>query len=87
MALNNSHCIDTDKTEIYLHTIPQLTTTTTARLSGIDDIDSYPKEIVDFVNWALSVNWSYRQVLSILLRDDGSRRLYRLYRHDQMVFP
>ena len=85
MALNNSHCIDTDKTEIYLHTIPQLTTTTTARLAGIDDIESYPKEIVDFVNWALSVNWSYRQVLSILLRDDGSHRLYRLYRHAVML--
>ncbi len=85
MALNKSHCAATDKTEIYLHTIPQLTTATTARLAGLDDIDSYPKEIVDFVNWSLSVNWSYRQILSILLRDDGSSRLYRLYRHAVML--
>ncbi|OCG47874.1 hypothetical protein A9G35_02915 [Gilliamella sp. Choc5-1] len=85
MALNNSYCVATDKTENYLHTIPQITATTTARLAALENIDEYPKEIVDFVNWALNISWSYKQVLSILLLDDGNNRLYRLYRHAIML--
>ncbi|NUF49387.1 J domain-containing protein [Gilliamella sp. ESL0250] len=85
MALNNSYCVAVDKTKNYLHTIPQITATTTARLAGLEDINEYSKEIVDFVNWALSTNWNYKQVLSILLRDDGNNRLYRLYRHAIML--
>ncbi|MWP47045.1 J domain-containing protein [Gilliamella sp. Pas-s27] len=85
MALNNSYCVAVDKTENYLHTIPQITATTTARLAALENIDEYPKEIIDFVNWALDTNWNYKQVLSTLLLDDGNNRLYRLYRHAIML--
>ncbi|OCG45949.1 hypothetical protein A9G28_11625 [Gilliamella sp. Fer1-1] len=85
MALNNSYCVAADKTENYLYTIPQITVTTTSRLASLENIDEYPKEIIDFVNWALDISWNYKQVIPILLLDDGNNRLYRLYRHAIML--
>ncbi|NUE96564.1 hypothetical protein GYW75_09265 [Gilliamella sp. ESL0232] len=84
MALNNSYCIDIDNTENYLNAIPQLTATTVSRLAELEASD-YSPEIANFIDWALNVNWNYRQVLSMLLLDDGTNRLYRLYRHAIML--
>ncbi|OCG77669.1 hypothetical protein [Gilliamella sp. Occ4-3] len=84
MALNNSYCIAINNTENYLNAIPQLTATTVSRLAGLEASD-YSPEIANFIDWALNVNWNYRQVLSMLLLDDGTNRLYRLYRHAIML--
>lgn len=84
VALNDSYCLEVDKTDNYLFTIPQFTPTTIARLAKIDPSE-YNTEIADFINWALSTNWNYRQILLMLLHDDGNNRLFRLYRHAIML--
>lgn len=84
IALNNSYCIAAETSETYLYAVPQLTATTVARLAQIDP-DEYSPEIASFIKWSLNVSWNYRQILALLLLDDGTNRLYRLYRHAIML--
>ncbi|OCG00452.1 J domain-containing protein [Gilliamella sp. wkB112] len=84
VALNRSACLQANTTEDLMYTIPQLSPTTIARLCKLNK-DDYSPEIAEFISWALTENWNYRQILLLLLSDDGNNRLFRLYRHAIML--
>lgn len=84
IAVNQSHCLLPNTTENHFYAIPRYSPTTIARLVKVHK-EEFSPEIQNFINWALSEHWGYRQVLQMLLRDDGENSLYRLYRHAIML--
>ncbi|OCG06973.1 hypothetical protein A9G13_08275 [Gilliamella sp. wkB178] len=84
VALNHSACLQPNTTEDLMYTIPRFSTTTIARLVKLNK-DDYTPEIADFISWALTENWNYRQILLSLLSDEDSNHLLRLYRHAIML--
>lgn len=85
IALNDCYCLAPTSTDNnFYNIVPQWSTITVSRLAQIDPSD-YSPEIASFINWALEINWNYRQILPLLLLDNGTNRLYRLYRHAIML--